>query len=70
MSSITIHLSDGLNACVAEKSVQEEQRANFDAVAEKRYAGILAYGKTIPWHEMRRYLEARIAGNPERNHVE
>jgi len=48
---------------IAEKAVQEERRADFDAVAEERFAAIVASGKTIPWQEMRGYLEARIAGN-------
>ncbi|MBI4742520.1 MAG: ribbon-helix-helix protein, CopG family [Betaproteobacteria bacterium] len=48
---------------IAEKAAQEEQRANFDQVAEERHARIAASGQTIPWHEMRVYLENRIAGN-------
>ncbi|MBU1362262.1 MAG: CopG family transcriptional regulator [Gammaproteobacteria bacterium] len=47
---------------IAEKTEQAERRAEFDAVAEERYAGIVATGKTIPWPEMRAYLEARMAG--------
>ncbi len=47
---------------IAEKAAQEEHRADFHAVAEQRYAGIVASGETIPWQEMRGYLEARIAG--------
>ncbi len=47
---------------IAEKAAQEERRADFDGVAEDRYARIVASGKTIPWQEMRGYLEARIAG--------
>jgi len=47
---------------IAEKAAQEERRADFDAVAEARYANIVASGKTIPWQEMRGYLEARLAG--------
>lgn len=46
---------------VAEKTEQEERRADFNEVADKRYASIIATGKTIPWAEMRRYLEARLA---------
>ncbi|MBK9020754.1 MAG: CopG family transcriptional regulator [Sulfuritalea sp.] len=46
---------------IAEKTAQEEPRAEFDAVAEDRYANILAR-KTIPWQEMRGYLEDRLAG--------
>jgi predicted transcriptional regulator len=47
---------------IAEKAEREELRAGFDAEAETRYARIVANGKTIPWREMRGYLEARIAG--------
>jgi len=47
---------------IAEKAEQEERRADFDAVAEQRYAKIIASGKTIPWHAMRSYLEDRLAG--------
>jgi len=47
---------------IVEKTAREERRADFDAVAEDRYANIVATGKTIPWQEMRGYLEARIAG--------
>ena len=31
-------------------------------IADERYARIVATGKTIPWQEMRSYLEARVAG--------
>ncbi len=47
---------------IAEKTNQEELRDDFNEVAEKRYANIVATGKTIPWHEMRKYLEERLAG--------
>lgn len=47
---------------IAEKALQEERRADFDAEAEARYARIAASGKSISWTEMRQYLEARIAG--------
>jgi len=47
---------------IAEKTEQENLRADFDAVAEDRYARIAASGKTIPWEEMRGYLEERLAG--------
>ncbi len=49
---------------IAEKAEQEERRADFNEVAEQRYAKIVASGKTIPWSEMRRYLEDRVAGKP------
>lgn len=47
---------------IAEKTDQEDRRTGFDSLAEERYAAIAASGNTIPWQEMRDYLEARIAG--------
>lgn len=47
---------------IAEKAELAERRAEFDGVAEQRYARLLESGKTIPWNEMRGYLEDRIAG--------
>ena len=49
-------------AAIAEKTEQEDLRTSFDADAEDRYARIVASGETIPWQEMRGYLEERIAG--------
>ncbi len=54
---------------IAEKTQQAELRADFDAVAEQRYADIVASGKTIPWTEMRKYLEARVAGKSAKRPV-
>ncbi len=47
---------------IAEKTDREERRADFLDAAEKRYAKIVASGKTIPWERMRAYLKARVAG--------
>jgi len=47
---------------IAEKAAQEEQRAEFEAQAEARYANITATGKAVAWEEMRSYLEARLDG--------
>lgn len=47
---------------IAEKARHDELRADFDAVAEDRYAGIVSSGEAIPWEEMRGYLEDRLAG--------
>ena len=47
---------------IAEKTAQEAKRADFDVVAEERYARIASTGKTVPWQEMRGYLEDRLAG--------
>jgi predicted transcriptional regulator len=47
---------------IAEKAAQEEARTDFHATAEARYAALAASGKTVPWSEMRQYLERRVAG--------
>ena len=54
---------------IAEKAEQAERRADFDAVAEARYAQIAATGKTIPWEDMRGYLEARMEGKTAKRPV-
>jgi predicted transcriptional regulator len=46
---------------IAEKTADEERRSDFNDVAERRYAEIVASGKAIPWSEMRTYLEKRLA---------
>ena len=51
---------------IAEKTDEEERRQDFHDVAEKRYVDIVASGKTIPWSEMRSYLESRLAGKKPR----
>lgn len=51
---------------IAEKADLAERRADFDAVAGQRYAGIVESGKTVPWDDMRGYLEDRIAGKAAR----
>lgn len=47
---------------IAEKAERAELQADFDAEAEQRYANIVATGRSIPWSDMRRYLEQRMAG--------
>ena len=47
---------------IAEKAQQEERRGEFQDSAERRYAEIVASGKTMPWNEMRCYLERRLTG--------
>jgi len=51
---------------IAEKADQVERREDFNDLAEKRYSQIVASGKTIPWKEMRSYLERRLTGKPAR----
>ncbi|OGT80508.1 MAG: CopG family transcriptional regulator [Gammaproteobacteria bacterium RIFCSPLOWO2_02_FULL_61_13] len=48
---------------IAEKAEQAELRGAFRETAEQRYAAIVASGKTVPWKEMRRYLERRVEGS-------
>ncbi len=48
---------------IAEKADLEERKTEFLDTAEQRYAGIAASGKTVPWREMRRYLERRVGGS-------
>ena len=47
---------------IAEKAEHEEFRGEFRDTAERRYAEIVASGKTVPRNEMRRYLARRLAG--------
>jgi predicted transcriptional regulator len=47
---------------ITEKAEQEERRAHFHDVAERRYADIVAKGETVSWEEMRAYLEDRLVG--------
>ncbi len=51
---------------IAEKAEAVERRSDFVAEAEARYDAIVASGKTIPWREMRAYLEKRGAGGKPR----
>ncbi|MGN6739746.1 ribbon-helix-helix protein, CopG family [Dyella sp.] len=54
---------------IAEKASLEERRADFDTEAEQRYARIVESGKTVPWDQMRGYLEDRLAGKAARRPV-
>ena len=47
---------------IAERVDDAERRNDFHDTAERRYADIVTSGKTIPWSEMRAYLEDRLAG--------
>ena len=49
-------------AAIAEKTEADQRRAEFEHVAEARHQGIVASDRTIPWGEMRRYMQARTAG--------
>ena len=47
---------------IVDRVHEEERRNDFHDTAERRYAEIAASGMTIPWSEMRTYLESRLAG--------
>lgn len=44
-------------------------RAEFQRIAEARYEAIQATAKTVSLGDMRRYLEARVAGKKTRKPV-
>jgi predicted transcriptional regulator len=47
---------------IAEKTEAEARRTDFHDTANRRFAKIMASGKTVPWSDMRRYLLDRAAG--------
>lgn len=47
---------------IVDRVDEEERRNDIHDTAERRYAEIVASGMTIPWSEMRTYLENRLAG--------
>lgn len=47
---------------VAERVRADAAHDEFEAVAEKRWQRYLRDGKTIPFDEMRQYLQERAAG--------
>jgi len=47
---------------IAEKAEMAEQRNDFLATAEKRYAVIVESGRTIPWEDMQRHLKDKVVG--------
>ena len=51
---------------IAAKVDELERYNEFHATAEERYADLVASGKTVPWNEMRTYLEQRLAGKAAR----
>lgn len=49
---------------IAEKADLVEQRAEFHALADQRYAQFLDTGESIPWEDARAWLRQRLAGKP------
>jgi uncharacterized protein (DUF1778 family) len=51
---------------IAQTVEQVEVDAEFDRLADERWARVLATGKTVPWADARLYLEARARGDKSR----
>ena len=51
---------------IARTVEQAELDDEFHRLADKRWANILATGKTVPWDQARDYLEARARGETVR----
>lgn len=51
---------------IARTVEQAELDDEFHRLADKRWANILATGKTVPWDQAREYLEARARGEAMR----
>ncbi len=49
---------------ITDKLAVAEQQADFQSVAQQRYAKIAASGQAIAWEDMRHYLQERAAGKP------
>ena len=47
---------------IAERVIEDERRNDFYDSAERRYTEIVTSGMTIPWSEMRIYLEHQLTG--------
>ena len=47
---------------IVEKADAQDHRADFQDVAEKRYADMITSGESVSWSRMREYLEKRLAG--------
>ena len=62
MPITTMRLPDDAKAADVSAA---ELRSEFYAVADERYADVVATGKTISWADMRSYLESRIAGKAD-----
>ena len=51
---------------IAQTVEQIEIDAQFDRLADERWAEVLSSGKTVPWDAARAYLEARARGDKAR----
>ena len=55
---------------IEEKTRQEALLDGFVQTAEQRYEQIQATGESLPWSDMRKYLEDRAAGKPQPRKVD
>ena len=51
---------------IAQTVEQVEFDAQFDRLAEERWARVLATGDTVPWEAAKAYLQARARGEKAR----
>ena len=51
---------------ISEAVAQVELDAQFQAIAERRWANIVATGKTVPWDAAKEHLVARARGERSR----
>jgi uncharacterized protein (DUF1778 family) len=51
---------------IAQTVEQVEIDAQFDRLAEERWARVLATGNTVPWEAAKAYLQARARGERAR----
>ncbi len=51
---------------IAQTVEQVELDDEFHRIADKRWARVLATGKTVPWDKAKNYLEARARGERAR----
>ncbi len=51
---------------IAEKTENSERRQSFHADAEKRFANLIKTKKSVPWTDVRAYVEKRVAGKKAR----
>jgi predicted DNA-binding protein len=54
---------------IAEKTESSERRLAFVDLAEERFARVAQSGESIAWSDLRRYLEARVAGRKAKRPV-
>ena len=51
---------------IAQTVEQVELDDDFQRVAEARWAKVLRTGKTVPWEDAKRYVDARLRGERPR----